>query len=435
MIAEVMRANGAEMYQSEVIEKELPRLNRLAAPCVNSREDPPAASKPADEKFGEVTTDIKAKISAQFLEQMKALSATSREEVNENVKKLREDINRVRDAVLEKVTDVFHPDALKSNHRLKNLDYRTSDRASQTTMDASWQLDKAQPQDDLLCESQGHQPPHTSVQQNLVPEQYSAIRSVKEPQSTVKEDGPASPRQISPRDRNIDSARRTPTLPHGQDMVVVKQSPTTYPHGEKSQRKHPIPSEQVTDSAKKQNDTIVCRKCSKSFAHKGALHDHLRSGSHYGPFPALPSGTESTGAAATEASTKPRIKDQREIKPESQGYPSSYRPNKSTEWDRGPSQWDGTRDTVGFYPDPAAQLLPPETSSAALVNRVSHGHTCQVCYKSFEIKQQLQSHLRDEGHLRIRGDQAWLPMPPNGPRKAKKVNQTGSEKKSQVARR
>ena len=432
MIAEVMRANGAREYQADLIEKELPRLSRLAGPYAKSGEDLPTASRPAEEKVNEITADIEAKISAQFMEQTKTLSAANHEELNETLKEIREDIKNVRVAILEKVTDLFRPAALKSDHRLENLDYQTSDRASQTARDAFCQPDMAQyqktahPQDELLCESPDHQPPYTPVQQ---------LRSVKEPESTAKEEGLASAKQISPRDRNVDSAKRTSALPYEQNMDPVRQTPTSYLHSENlSQRKHPVPHERATDSAKTQNTMITCRKCHRSFDNHGSLHSHLRSGSHYGPFPPPVIGTGST-AAATEASAKPRTKGQHEINVENPGYPSLYRPHTSTGMERDPPQMDGARDIVDLEPDPAAQFLPPENLSTALVNRISHGHTCQVCHESFESKKQLCQHLKDEGHLRTRDDQRWLSMLPTGPKKPKKSNQTGPQKKSQVPRR
>ena len=427
MIAEVMRDNGAGEYPADLIEKELVRLNRLADPSEKSREDLPIASKPAEEKANEITADIEAKISAQFIEQIKTLSASNREEMNETLEGIREDIKTTRVAILEKVTDVFRPDALKSDHRLKSLDYQTSDRASQTTRDVFCQPDEAQyqkqaqPQDQLVRRSPVHQSPHTPVQQNRIFEQSSATRNVKEPESTAKEDGPASARQFGPRDRNIDSARRTSAFPNDYNMDSVRQTSTTYQHGEKlSQREDPVPSKQVTDSAQKQNDKTTCRVCHKSFDNRVSLHDHLRSSSHYGPVPPLVTSTQST-RVATEASTKP----------ESPAYPSLYRPNNFTETDQGPPQLDGIRDIVSSEPDPAAQLLPSKTLSPNLAKRAHHGRTCQVCRESFESKQQLQNHLRDEGHLRTRGDQMLLSTLPTGP-KAKKSNQSGPEKKSQV---
>ena len=429
MIAEVMRTNGAGEYQADLIEKELLRLNRVADPYAKSIEDFPTPSRPAEEKFNEITADIAAKVSAQFMEQIKTSSATNREEVNETLQGVREDIKNVRTAILEKVTDVFRPDAVMSDHRSKKLDYQTSDRASQTTRDASCQPDKAQYQKQaqpLLCESPGHQSLHMPVQQ-LALEQCSVIRSIKNPELMVKEDGLASAKLIRPRDRSIDSARRTSVLPNDQNMDLVRQLPKTYLHSEKvSPRKHPVPSEQVTDSAKKQNTRTTCRKCSKCFENRASLHNHLRSGSHYGPFPPLVTGTESTGAA-TEASAKPK----REIKANGPDYSSFYRP---TEADRGPPQMDGTRD-IFAKPNPAAQLLPPETLSTTLVERVNRGPTCQVCHESFESKKELHTHLKDEGHLRTRDDQVLLAMLPTGPKKAKKFNLTGSENKSQIPRR
>lgn len=429
MIAEVMRANGAREYQADLIEKELPRLSRLAGSYVKSGEDLPTASRPAEEEVNEITADIETKISAQFMEQTKTLSAANREELNETLEKIREDIKNVRVAILEKVADLFRPDALKSDHRLENPDYQTSDRASQTTRDAFCQPDKAQYQkmahlqDELLCESPDHQSPHTPVQQ---------LRSVKEAVSTTKENEFASAKQISPRDRNMDSAKRTFALPYEKKMDPVRQIPM---HDEKlPQRKNPVPHEQITNPAKNQNTMITCRKCNKSFDNHGSLHIHLRSGSHFGPFPPLFIGAGSTDAA-TETSTKPRTKGQRETNAESPAYPSLYRPNKPPETERDRPQMDGARDIVGSEPDPAAQLLPPETLSTTLVNRINHGHTCQVCHESFDSKKQLHQHLKDEGHLRTRDDQSWLSMLPTGPKKAKKLNQTGPQKKSQVSRR
>ena len=427
MIAEVMRTNGAAEYQADLIEKELLRLNKVVDSSAKSREDFPTPSRPAEEKSNKITAEIEAKISAPFMEQIKTLSATNREEVNGTLEGIREDIKNFRAAILEKVTDLFRPDALKSDRCSKNLDYQTSDRASQTTRDASSQPDKAQYQKQaqpLLCESPGHQSP-TPVQ-HLVLEQRSAIRSVKEPESTAKEDGLASGWLISPRDPNIESAWHTSIVPNDQNMDPVRQLPKTELHSEKySQRKHPVPSK-VTDSAKKQKTTITCRKCNKSFENHASLHNHLRSGSHYGPFPPLVTGTESTGAA-TEASAKPK----REIKANGPDYSSFFRP---TEADRGPPQMDGTRD-IFAKPNPAAHILPPETLSKTLVDRINHGPTCQVCHESFESRKELHQHLRDEGHLRSRDDQVLLATLPTGPKKANKSNQTGSEKKSQVPRR
>ena len=368
MIAEVMRANGAEGYEADLIEKELPRLNRLAGRCVESREDSPAASKPVGEKANEITADIGAKISAQFMGQMKDLSTMNRQEVNETLKKIREDINNVRVAVLEKATDVFCPDTLKNNHRLE-----MSDRASQTTMDA--------------------QLPPTPVQQHRVSEQYSAVRSVKEPDSTAKED---LARQIPPHDPNINVAWRTPALPHDQETDPARQSPTLNLQAENSSPRTPsVLHEQGTTGSAKQTSTIICRDCNQSFHNLSSLYRHLQLGCHTKPFSPPPIGPKS----ATGSSTKPRAQpqSQRKTNPDDSSYPSLYRPsNKTTEPDRGPPQMDGARDSA----DPAAQLLVPETQN--FENRVSHGYVCEVCYESFESKKLLHRHLKEEGHLRRR---------------------------------
>ncbi|KAL8786307.1 MAG: hypothetical protein Q9195_008267 [Heterodermia aff. obscurata] len=441
LIAEVMRANGAEEYKADLIEKELPRLNGLAGPYAKSGEEPPAVSRPAEEKVNEITADLEAKISAQFTGQTKALTAANREELNETLKKLREDINNVRESILEKVTDVFRPDTQKNNHGFENLNYQTSDRASQTTRDATHQPlmaqypREAQPQDEMVWESPDQQLLPTSLQQHHVPEQYSAIRSAKEPQSTAKENENTLAKRVTPRDRNVDSARRTSARPYDENMDPVIQKPTSHPHGDQSsQRKHSVPYEPVTDLAKQTDSIVTCRKCNKSFDHYGALQSHLRSGSHFGPFPPPVVGSEST-AAATEASTKPKTKGQCEIKAEGPAYPSLYRPNNPTEMERGPPQLDGARDMVGSNPDPAAQLLPPGTRSTPLANRVNPTLTCQACYESFESKKLLHGHLVQEGHQRSRGDRGWLSSLPTGPKKARTPNPAGSEKKSQALRR
>lgn len=422
MIAEVMRANGAEEYKADLIEKELPRLNKLASPYAKSGEDPLAASRPAGEKVKEITAGIEAQISAHFMEQTKALSAANREELDETLGKLREDINGVKVAILERVEDVFRPDTLKSNHCSENLDYRKSDRASQT---------KAQPQEALLCQNPNQQSPQTPIQQHRVPEQYSAIRSVKESESTAKEDGLALASRISPGDQNIDSTGRMSSLPYDQDTDPVRQISTSYLHGDKfSQRKDPAPYEQATDRAKETNTIINCRKCSKTFDSYDSLRSHLRSGSHFGPFPPLVIGSKST-AAATKTSAKPRAQGQREMNREGPGLPSLYRPSKSTETNRGPPQMDGARDMVGSNPDPKAQLLPQEILSPILVNRANQGHKCRVCHESFEFRPQLYRHLKEENHQRTKDDQVWHSTIPTGPKKTKKFNQTGSEKKSQ----
>ena len=424
MIAEVMRANGAEEYKADLIEKELPRLNKLASPYAKSGEDPLTASRPAREKVKEITAGIEAQISAHFMGQTKALSAANREDLDETLGKLREDINSVKVAILERVEDVFRPDTLRSNHCSENLDYQKSDRASQTMKYASLQPDNAQPQDPLFCQSPSQQSSQTPIQQHRVPEQYSDIRSVKESESTAAEDGLALASRISPGDQNIDSTGRMPSLPDDQDTDPVRQTSTSYLHGEKlSQQKDPVPYEQANDWANEANTIISCRKCSKSFDSYSSLSSHLRSGSHKRPFPSPVIGSEST-TAATKTSAKLRAQGQREMNRKGPGLPSLHRPSKSTETNRGPPQMDGARDMVGSNPDPKAQLLLQETLSPILVNRANHGHKYPVCHGSFESRPQLYRYLEEESHQRTKDDQVWLSTVPTGPKKTKKFNQT-----------
>ena len=403
-MAEVMRANGAEEYEADLIEKELPRLNKLAGRCVDSRENSPAASKPTGEKVSEITADIGAKISAHITEQMKALSAIDLGNVNETLKKIQEDINNVRVAVLEKVTDVFCPDTSKNNHRLENAKCQMSDRASQTTMDTSYKPDKAQylwkvlPQDNQLCQSQGHQLPHMPVQQHRVPGQYSAVRSVKEPDSTAKEH---QARQIPSHDPNTNAASRTPALPHDQDP----DSAILHLQGENSSPRTPsVLHEQASTGSAKQTNTIICRNCNQPFHNPNSLYRHLRSCCRNGTLPPPLVSPKSTAGSSTKPRAQPP--SQRKANPDDAGYPSVYRPSKPTETDRGPPQMDGAQDfLVGSQPDPAAQLLGPETLSTSLEKRVSSshgGHACEVCHQSFESKKLLYGHLKEEGHLRRR---------------------------------
>ena len=103
MIADVMRANGAEEYKADFVEKELRRLSKSANISDESCKTSPVVSQPNPKSFGDDGLKFQKQLSECCAKQLSALAEVYRAEMHQTLESIRQESNSFGSAVIKTV--------------------------------------------------------------------------------------------------------------------------------------------------------------------------------------------------------------------------------------------------------------------------------------------------------------------------------------------
>lgn len=143
MIADVMRANGAEEHKADFVEKELRRLSKSAIMPKESCENSQIAVEPNQGSLEKNSLEIQSKLSEYCAQQMSALAEANRAEMHKMLDLMRQEITSPGNAAMGTMTSALVQVSKNSRNSMESenpnlqssIRVRTIDRPPQELTD------------------------------------------------------------------------------------------------------------------------------------------------------------------------------------------------------------------------------------------------------------------------------------------------------------